>query len=108
MATLEGRGTLYDSDGNELIGVRYHIVRSPSADSPMWTWGGSIEIDGAEAPVDYGRFILEIEDGTQGEINLKPAGSAGESTEVRAFEGVGSFAHFEPFADDPGASARFS
>lgn len=96
MAELEGHGTLYDGDENELAAVAYHIVRTPTPDSPIWAWGGDLTFEDEDVAIEPGCYVLEIEDGTRGEIDLKPSGAADGSARTVAFEGIGAFAQAGP------------
>ncbi len=92
MAVLTGQGTLYDTDQNEIAAVAYRIEREPVPDSPIWDWGGQLTFDDDDVLPEPGSYVLEIEDGTRGQIELKPVGAtAGGAREV-AFSGVGAFA----------------
>jgi len=92
MAELTGQGTLYDAEQNEIASVAYRIEREPIPDSPIWDWGGALLFNDDDVLPEVGTYVLEIEDGTRGEIELKPVGAtAGGAREV-AFAGIGVFA----------------
>ena len=92
MAELAGHGTLYDADQNEIAAVAYHIVREPVPDSPIWDWGGALTFDDDDVLPESGTYVLEIEDGTRGDIELKPVGATAGSAREVAFTGIGAFA----------------
>ncbi len=96
MALLTGQGTLYDADQNEIAAVAYRIEREPVPDSPIWDWGGTLTFDDADVLSEADTYVLEIEDGTRGEIELKPTGGADGSAREVAFTGIGAFAQSGP------------
>ena len=92
MAHLTGNGTLYDADKNEIAAVAYRIEREPVPDSPIWDWGGALVFNDDDVLPEAGIYVLEIEDGTRGEIDLKPVGATAGSAREVAFDGIGAFA----------------
>lgn len=89
MATLRGDGTLYDADENELSTVRYRIEHEAAPDEPVVTWAGEINFDTVpDVPLEPGRYVLVLEDGTRSEIEIEPAGAASAGEGQIAFSGA--------------------
>lgn len=93
MATLTGTGTLYDADDNELGAVAYRIEHDAEPGAPILDWSGEINLEPetADIPLEAGRYVLETDDGTRGEIDLSPAGAASGAQGQIAFTGAGLF-----------------
>ena len=89
---LTGEGTLFDPSGAELADVAYRINRRDEADleldadvpGPVWA-GELFFADEATVVPDPGLYVLRLEDGTEGDIDL----AAGEGRRQAAFKGVG-------------------
>ncbi len=90
MATLVGSGTLYDADDNELGSVAYRIEHDAAPGEPVLDWSGEVNFDSLpDVPVEAGRYRLELEDGTRGEIDVQPAGASSGAEGQIAFTGAG-------------------
>ena len=91
MATITGNGTLYDADDNELGAVAYRIEHDGGPGEPIVVWSGelNLEPETADVPLEPGRYILETDDGTRGEIELSPTGAASGAIGQVAFTGAG-------------------
>lgn len=89
MATLIGSGTLYDEDENELSPVSYRIEHAAEPGEPILVWGGELNLDGStDVALESGRYLLVLEDGTQGMIEIEPTGAASAGDGQVAFAGV--------------------
>ena len=89
MATLIGSGTLYDEDENELSTVAYRIDHDAGEGEPILAWSGEINLDAtADVALEPGRYLLELEDGTRGLIEIEPTGSASVGDGQMAFTGA--------------------
>jgi hypothetical protein len=81
-----GEGTLYDTSDNELATVAYKVEpQSPDAAE----WGGKLFFAHDDTVVDAGLYVLELEDGTQVDIDLAPA--VDPDGREHDFKGVGTF-----------------
>ena len=91
MAVRTGSGTLYDADDNELSAVTYRIEPAGDGEGPILAWSGGLELprETPDVPIEAGRYRLELEDGTRGEIELEPAGATSGAGGEIAFTGVG-------------------
>lgn len=90
MATMRGDGTLYDADENELSTVTYRVEHEAAPGEPIVAWAGEINFDTVpDVPLEPGRYVLILEDGTRGEIEIEPAGAASAGEGQIAFNGVG-------------------
>ena len=90
MATLTGSGTLYDADENELGAVAYRIEHEAAPGEPVLAWAGEVNFEAVpDVPLEPGRYLLETEDGTRGEIEVEPAGATSGAEGQIAFVGVG-------------------
>ena len=90
MATLVGNGTLYDADDNELGTVAYRIEHDAAPGEPILEWSGEVNFDSVpDVPLEAGRYRLELEDGTRGEIEIQPAGASSGAEGQIAFTGAG-------------------
>ncbi len=90
MTTATGIGTLYDADENELGAVAYRIEHEAGPDESALTWAGelNLEPETADVPLAPGRYQLELEDGTRGEIELEPFGASSGAVGQVAFTGA--------------------
>ena len=89
MATLIGSGTLYDEDENELSTVAYQIEHGANDGEPIVAWAGEINFDAAtDVALAPGRYLLELEDGTRGLIEIEPTGAASAGEGQIAFTGA--------------------
>ncbi|MBA2519342.1 MAG: hypothetical protein H0V24_06730 [Chloroflexia bacterium] len=89
MATVSGDGTLYDADENELSPVRYRIEHEAPPEGPIVSWAGEVNFDTVpDVPLEPGRYLLVLEDGTRGEIEIAPAGGASAGDGQIAFSGA--------------------
>ena len=89
MATLIGSGTLYDEDENELSTVAYRIDHGAEEGEPILSWTGELNMDAAtDVALEPGRYLLELEDGTRGLIEIEPTGSASPGEGQVAFVGT--------------------
>ena len=89
MATLIGSGTLCDENENELSPVSYRIEHDAEPGEPILAWSGEINLDGAtDVALESGRYLLVLEDGTQGLIELEPTGAASAGDGQVAFTGA--------------------
>ena len=93
MAVLQGSGTLYDADENELGTVAYRIEHDAEPGEPIVTWAGELELEAEvpDVPLEPGRYVLEIDDGTRGEVEIEPAGATSGAAGRFAFTGLGVF-----------------
>ena len=92
MATLTGSGTLYDADENELGTVAYRIEHDAVPGEPVLAWSGELNFDTVpDVPLEPGRYLLETEDGTRGDVEIEPPGAASGLEGQIAFRGVGVF-----------------
>ena len=93
MAVLTGSGTLYDADDNELGAVAYRIEHDAGPDQPIVSWDGelSFEADVPDVPLEPGRYVLETDDGTRGDVEIEPAGATSGAAGRFAFTGIGVF-----------------
>lgn len=91
MATLTGTGRLYDADENELGAVAYRVEHEGEAGAPVIEWRGEINLEPetADVPLESGSYLLELEDGTRGEIDLEPFGASSGAVGQIAFTGAG-------------------
>jgi len=94
MATRTGTGTLYDADENELGAVAYQLSHDAEPGSPVLAWRGelNLETETADVPLAPGRYLLELEDGTRGEIDLEPFGASSGAVGQVAFTGAAPLA----------------
>ena len=90
MALLTGDGTLYDTDDNELAAVAYRIEHEADEGEPIVAWGGRLTFD-ADVSLEPGRYVLEAEDGTRGDVEIEPAGADSGAGGQVLFTGVGVF-----------------
>ena len=90
MAVLAGHGTLYDADDNELGAVAYRIEHDAGPDEPIVTWAGEVAFE-ADVPLEPGRYVLETDDGTRGDVEIEPAGATSGAAGRFAFRGIGVF-----------------
>ena len=82
MATLIGSGTLYDEAENELAPVSYRIEHEAAPGEPILVWGGELNLDGStDVTLESGRYLLVLDDGTSGMIDIEPAGAASPETD---------------------------
>lgn len=89
MATLIGSGTLYDEDENELSTVAYRIEHQADAGDPIVAWAGEINFDAApDVALEPGRYLLVLEDGARGLIEVEPTGAATAGDGQMAFTGA--------------------
>jgi hypothetical protein len=93
MTVLTGHGTLYDADENELGAVAYRIEHDAPPGEPILTWAGelNLEPDVPDVPLDPGRYVLELDDGSRGDVELEPAGASSGAEGQIAFTGIGVF-----------------
>ena len=91
-AELTGHGTLYDTDDNELSAVAYRIHREADPGAAVAGWGGELTLEDEDALIEPGRYVLETEDGTRGDVEIEPAGATAGGARQVAFTGVGVFA----------------
>lgn len=90
MATLVGTGTLYDGDENELGTVAYRIEHEAGPGEPVVGWAGEINLASVpDVGLATGRYLLELEDGTRGEVEVEPAGAGSAAEGQNAVTGVG-------------------
>lgn len=87
-----GEGTLYDTANVELAtSVAYRIEPGPVVGRNEATWGGALFFANVDEEVEAGLYVLELEDGTQVDIDIDPRGvDDGDPRDV-TFRGVGSF-----------------
>ncbi len=86
-----GEGTLYDTNNTEVATtIAYRIDRGPTVGEGETTWGGRLFFAYEDEIAPPGLYVLELEDGTQVDIDLAPPGDEGEGREA-AFRGIGSF-----------------
>ena len=80
-----GEGTLYDPNGNELADVAYRIERHPveDLDAPVWSGVLFFADEGTVVP-EPGLYVLHLQDGTEGDIDL-----AANGERQVPFKGVG-------------------
>jgi len=90
MAEMTGIGTLYDGDENELGAVAYRIDHEHGGDGPIIDWKGELNLqpETADIPLEPGRYTLELEDGTRGDIDLEPFGASSGAVGQVAFTGA--------------------
>ncbi|MDQ3692497.1 MAG: hypothetical protein M3464_02560 [Chloroflexota bacterium] len=89
MATLSGDGTLYDEDENELAPVRYRIEHEAPPGEPIVSWAGEVSFDTVpDVSLEPGRYLLILEDGSRGEIEIEPTGAASAGEGQIAFSGT--------------------
>jgi hypothetical protein len=89
MATLIGSGRLYDEDENELSTVAYRIEHDADEGELIVAWAGEINVDAAtDVVLEPGRYLLVLEDGTRGGIEVEPAGAASAGEGQIAFTGA--------------------
>lgn len=90
MAVLTGNGTLYDPDDNELGAVAYRIEHEAEAGDPVLAWSGELTFE-QDVPLESGRYTLETDDGTRGEVEVEPIGATDGGARQVAFTGIGVF-----------------
>lgn len=104
MAMETGLGTLYDADENELGAVRYRLEREEDGDGggPSLVWRGelNLEPETADVPIAAGRYLLELEDGGRGEIDLEPFGASSGAVGQVAFSGAAPLPRSASFDED--------
>lgn len=89
MATLIGSGTLYDEAENELSPVSYRIEHAADPGEPILLWGGELNLEGAtDVVLAAGRYLLVLDDGTRGLIEIEPTGAASAGDGQVAFAGA--------------------
>ena len=98
MSELTGRGTLYDADENELGAVAYRVRHDADPGAPVLDWEGEINLEPgtADVPLEPGRYVLELEDGTRGAIDLAPFGASSGAEGVIAVTGAEPLSIPEP------------
>ena len=93
MATLVGTGTLYDGDENELGTVAYRVEHEATPGEPVLDWRGEVNLASVpDVPLEPGRYVLEFEDGTRGDVEVEPAGATSGVEGQIAVTGIGVLA----------------
>ena len=65
MQVVNGRGRLYDADGEQVIAnVNYQIWEKPQMEHTPGEWRGEFTVDRVIWP--SGEYIIELEDGRKG------------------------------------------
>jgi hypothetical protein len=86
-----GEGTLYDTNNAEVAStIAYRIEPGPTVGEDETTWGGRLFFAYEDEIVPPGLYVLELEDGTQVDIDINPLTDDGTTREI-AFRGIGSF-----------------
>ena len=87
-----GEGALYDTDSNRVAtAVAYQIERGPTVGEDETTWGGGLFFAHEDEVVPPGLYVLELEDGTQVDIDVDPRSVADGDPRGVTFRGIGSF-----------------
>ena len=87
-----GEGTLYDPDNNQVAtSVAYRIEPGPTVGEDETTWGGGLFFANEDEIVDPGLYVLELEDGTEVDIDINPLSAADGDPRQVTFRGIGSF-----------------
>ncbi len=93
-----GEGTLYDTNNAEVATtIAYRIDRGPTVGEDETTgqdeitWGGCLFFAYEDEIVPPGLYVLELEDGTQVDIDINPRSVDDGDPRTVTFRGVGSF-----------------
>ena len=87
-----GEGTLFDTnDAAVATTVAYRIEPGPTVGPDEQTWGGHLHFAHEDEEVGPGLYVLELEDGTQVDIDINPRSVEDGDPRTVAFRGIGSF-----------------